>query len=333
MQKIKLLIALLFPLSLLCQDGIRYQGVAFDRSGNILTESPISLRLNIRSGTAMGTEIYSENHEINTSRSGLFVVIIGRGTVESGEWTNIDWTNDSHFLNVQIDPDNGSDYVEVGTTEFLSVPYALHANTALYGPDGTRGLQGPQGNIGPEGPEGVRGPKGAKGPDSPTGPRGRKGPDGPVGPAGVFGSQGQTGPQGDKGPTGNKGARGPQGPAGNQGSKGADGPQGETGDQGPQGDQGPEIGEPGPRGPVGLPGDPNGSQGEQGPQGNTGLPGPPGLIQVGAAGPSGIGQQNIFITPPASPKLDDIYLDSGANRVDGKIGFRYYDGANWIDLN
>jgi len=49
-------------------------------------------------------------------------------TVLSGDYTTIDWTADNHFLNVQVN--SGGGLVDLGTTQFLTVPYAISAQTA-----------------------------------------------------------------------------------------------------------------------------------------------------------------------------------------------------------
>jgi hypothetical protein len=74
-----------------------------------------------------GKVVWEGDHKVKTDAYGLFTLIIGEGTGGSYKFSDIDWANNSHFLNVQVD-DKGS-WVDMGTTQFLSVPYALHANT------------------------------------------------------------------------------------------------------------------------------------------------------------------------------------------------------------
>ncbi len=327
-----LLLSVTISMTLMAQNGIRYQGVAFDRDGNIILDSQISVRFALVTDMIGGQTVYQENHQTFTNASGLFVLLFGTGQADIGTWTSIDWTADNYFLSVDLDPDGGSDYINVGTTEFLAVPYAFHAQTALKGPRGEEGPQGPQGLQGEEGIRGIQGPKGPPGPQGPIGPRGVKGPQGPSGPQG---ESGDVGPQGVQGPDGPPGLAGPEGDQGDQGPEGPIGEQGPMGEQGPQGVQGPmgtEEGDPGPTGPPGPPGDPNGPKGPtgpQGPQGPQGPIGPAGILEVGVPG---IGQQNLLSSPPANPQLHMIYLDTGANRQDELVGFRYFDGNQWIDL-
>ena len=79
-------------------------------------------------GSATGTQVYSENHSVTTNDFGLVNLQIGQGTILSGDFSTIDWGNDSYFLNIQID--QGSGFVDMGTQQFISVPYAMYAKTA-----------------------------------------------------------------------------------------------------------------------------------------------------------------------------------------------------------
>ena len=78
--------------------------------------------------SATGTVVYSEDQATTTNDFGLVNLQIGQGTVNSGTFSTIDWGNDAYFLNIQID--QGSGFVDMGTQQFISVPYALYAKTA-----------------------------------------------------------------------------------------------------------------------------------------------------------------------------------------------------------
>ena len=333
MKKVLTILICLMASLMMAQNGIRYQGVAFDRSGNITIDRDIALLLTIRAGSVNGTEVYQEVHELSTDANGQFVAIIGDGIPLAGTWSDLDWGAGAHFLNVQLDPDQGTDYIDVGTSQFLSVPYAFHAERALRGPSGPQGPKGVEGATGPVGPQGVRGPAGMSGGISPCGPQGLPGPQGPQGPPGAPGADGSQGPQGPSGPQGPPGPQGPIGPQGPTGPEGPVGPQGPKGPMGPEGPPGPEQGAQGPQGPPGPAGDPNGPKGPTGPKGPPGPTGPAGVSGGGGnPGLDGRGLQAVLSSPPDFPREHDIYLDNGTNRADGLPGFRYYDGAAWIDL-
>ncbi|WP_051664130.1 tail fiber domain-containing protein [Dyadobacter crusticola] len=107
-----------------------FQGVARDASGKLLADKNVGLRLSIRPVTALGTPVYQETHTTQTSANGIFNISVGGGTVQSGQFSEIKWASEKFFLQVELDPNGGSNYVNLGATELLSVPYALHAEEA-----------------------------------------------------------------------------------------------------------------------------------------------------------------------------------------------------------
>ena len=125
--------------------GINYQAVARDASGNELINRNIDVRLSIISGSPAGEIEWEEVHsEVTTSQFGLFNIIIGQGIYSNGTVTSfedIPWGDDLFFLKVEIKFD--SEYLTMGTMQFLSVPYALYAQKSLE--------PGPQGPPGPAG--------------------------------------------------------------------------------------------------------------------------------------------------------------------------------------
>ncbi len=164
-----------------------YQGVARDNSGNILPAQNIGLRLSIRQGTPTGTIIYRETHSTSTNSFGLFDIEAGGGTIISGIFSSIDWSAGPYFFQTEMDVIGGNNYLNLGTTQLLSVPYALYAETSgSGGSTGATGATGPSGPVGETGATGVTGVTGISGPTGVTGPTGvgTTGPTGPTGPAG-----------------------------------------------------------------------------------------------------------------------------------------------------
>jgi len=180
--------------------GIHYQAVARDNYGKEIVNRKISVKFSVISGNPLGTAVYQELHQdVVTSRYGVFSLIIGQGTptgnAPCGELSQIAWESAHHFLKVEVKFEN--DFMDMGTMQFLAVPYALFAKKSL--------------EPGPEGPAG------------PTGPQGIKGDQGPEGDAGAQGIQGLQGPKGDTGAQGIQGLQGPKGDTGLQGLKGDQG--------------------------------------------------------------------------------------------------------------
>ena len=266
-------------------NAIPYQGVARNMSGNIIASQSISLRLSIRDVSSAGTVVYSEVHNVVTTSLGLFNVNIGQGSNQTGTLAAVNWGSAAKYIQVELDPAGGTSYTNMGTTQLMSVPYALYAQNS-----NTPGPAGPVGPVGPTGATGPVGPAGPAGPLGPVGPAGATGPAGPAGPVGSQGTQGDPGPVGPDGATGPTGVPGPVGPTGPIGPAGATGPAGVAGPAGPAGVPGPQ----GLQGPIGIqgiqgipgPAGPTGPMGATGPAGSTGPAGPTGPTgATGSAGP------------------------------------------------
>lgn len=106
--------------------GINYQAIARDDDGDILANRNISIRFTITDGSA-GMVQYVERHAVTTNQFGLVTVIIGTGTQTSGEFEDITWAIISPWLRVEMDPNGGNQFVILGSSQLMSVPYALYA--------------------------------------------------------------------------------------------------------------------------------------------------------------------------------------------------------------
>jgi hypothetical protein len=113
-------------------DLVNFQGIARDASGNILPNKNISVRLSIINDNTSGNLLYSETRNITTNILGYFNIIIGGSgaTSTSGFFSDIDWSSENKFLRTEIDPNGGSSFINLGTTQLISVPYALNSKTA-----------------------------------------------------------------------------------------------------------------------------------------------------------------------------------------------------------
>ncbi|MGX5858530.1 tail fiber domain-containing protein [Dyadobacter jiangsuensis] len=113
-----------------------FQGVAKKADGKAVSSAVISIRLTIHSETISGTVVYQETHSAQTNPSGIFNIQIGGGNVVSGTFTAIPWKTFPHFLQMEMDPLGGSAYTDLGTTQMLSVPYAIQAKESTKWSDG-----------------------------------------------------------------------------------------------------------------------------------------------------------------------------------------------------
>ena len=147
---------------------LNYQAVARDASGSPLSANTnVNLRFSIHDATSGGTVVYQESQGATTNQFGLVTVQIGNGIVSLGTFSTISWGNTAKYLQVEMSI-NGGGYTDMGTSQLISVPYALYAENSggaagITGPTGPQGIQGPQGVQGAQGIQGFTGATGATG--------------------------------------------------------------------------------------------------------------------------------------------------------------------------
>ena len=110
--------------------GIPYQAIARNASGVAIANTAVKVRFSIRDSIATGVIKYQETHNPTTSTLGLFSVNVGMGTVVSGTFSGINWGKNAKFLQVELNTTGGTTYTDLGTTQMMSVPYALYAGQA-----------------------------------------------------------------------------------------------------------------------------------------------------------------------------------------------------------
>jgi hypothetical protein len=109
---------------------IGYQAVIRNAQDSLLRDQQIGIQISLMQGWVTGDEVYVESQITSTNINGLITIQIGTGTQISGSLNGVDWSDGPYFLNTAIDPTGGTNYTITGTSQLLSVPYALHANTA-----------------------------------------------------------------------------------------------------------------------------------------------------------------------------------------------------------
>lgn len=107
-----------------------YQAVVRNTNNTLINNQTIGMQVSIIQGSANGNIVYSETQTPTSNSNGLISIEVGNGTVNSGNLNNIDWENGPYFIQTELDPNGGNSYTINGTSQLLSVPYALHANTA-----------------------------------------------------------------------------------------------------------------------------------------------------------------------------------------------------------
>jgi hypothetical protein len=128
----KLLSVLLFVIAstaIMAQSPLKfnYQGIARDNAGKELKSQNLGIRINIHYLSGSGTIIYQEKHTATTNNFGVFTVKVGAGTVLSGTFSTINWADGPYYIETELDPTGGTSYSSMGTSQLISVPYALYA--------------------------------------------------------------------------------------------------------------------------------------------------------------------------------------------------------------
>lgn len=131
MKKLFSLFVLFISIAIYAQvpQGISYQAIALSASGNPVVSAPVGIRLSILDNSATGTALYTETFLKTTNGQGLFNLVIGQGTATFGTFSGINWKTNSKFLKMELDVAGGTNYALIGTTQLLSVPYALAAKS------------------------------------------------------------------------------------------------------------------------------------------------------------------------------------------------------------
>jgi len=109
--------------------AFKYQAIARDESGNVLSIWDISLRVSIKQQDTEES-VYIETHKVQTNIYGLVNIVIGEGQREKGDFSDIKWGEQRHYLKIEMDIDGGNNFKEMGTTQLYAVPYALYADEA-----------------------------------------------------------------------------------------------------------------------------------------------------------------------------------------------------------
>lgn len=107
-----------------------YQSVIRNNIGDIVSNGMIGMKISILQSDVNGTVVFSETHSTQSNSNGLITIQVGLGNNVSGNINMIDWANGPFFIKSEIDPSGGNNYTITGTSQILSVPYALYSKKA-----------------------------------------------------------------------------------------------------------------------------------------------------------------------------------------------------------
>lgn len=108
--------------------GFNYQATVRNSSGQLLTNQIVLVKFNILQNSSSGAVVYSENQTANTDDLGHINLVVGQGTAVTGTFSGINWGTGNYYLGIELN--SGSGYNPMGTTQLLSVPYALFAQNS-----------------------------------------------------------------------------------------------------------------------------------------------------------------------------------------------------------
>jgi hypothetical protein len=132
MKKFSILLLFLFSaVSIFAQapEKMSYQAVLRDASNTLLTNQEVGVQISILQGTITGTAVYTETQTATTNINGLVSIEIGSGT-SSDDFSAIDWSAGPYFIKTATDPSGASSYTIIGTSQLMSVPFAMYAKTS-----------------------------------------------------------------------------------------------------------------------------------------------------------------------------------------------------------
>jgi uncharacterized protein (TIGR02145 family) len=107
-----------------------YQAMIRNSSGELVKSNNVGMQISILQGSETGTAVYVETHTKMTNENGLVTLEIGSGTIVTGIFAEIDWSTGIYFIKTETDPTGGTIYSIEGTSQLLSVPYALYSKNA-----------------------------------------------------------------------------------------------------------------------------------------------------------------------------------------------------------
>ena len=131
MKKLYLILALILTTLSFAQtpQGFNYQATVRDNFGELVVSQNVNFKFKVIQGLPTNEPLYAETHQnVSTDDLGHVVLVIGDGTPTTGTFSEIDWSLGNYFLGIELD--TGSGYVAIGTTQMLSVPYALYAESS-----------------------------------------------------------------------------------------------------------------------------------------------------------------------------------------------------------
>ena len=130
MKKLFIHLACVFTLIATAQapQGFNYQSTVRNNLGSLIINQSVIFKFNILQDSNSGLVVYSENQTTITDDLGHFNLVIGEGNPITGTFSSINWGSGTYYLSIELNITGTS--IAIGTTQLLSVPYALYSNSS-----------------------------------------------------------------------------------------------------------------------------------------------------------------------------------------------------------
>ena len=111
--------------------GISYQAIARNAGGVPISNHSLQIKFSIVDSVVTGGLVYIESHNTTTNNFGLFSLTVGLGTPILNSFNNINWSKNNKYLKIEMDTNNTSNWILIGTQQMMSVPYSLWSANGL----------------------------------------------------------------------------------------------------------------------------------------------------------------------------------------------------------
>lgn len=130
MKKLLTLLVLIATMATFAQapQGFNYQATVRNSAGALITNQIVGFKFSIKQTSASGTTVYSETQYVTPDNLGQVSLVVGTGTPSTGTFATINWSSGTYYLAIELN--TGTGFLAMGTTQLLSVPYALYANSS-----------------------------------------------------------------------------------------------------------------------------------------------------------------------------------------------------------
>ena len=136
-----IVIATLTQLHAQAPQGFNYQATVRNSSGDLVVNTNVYFKFNVMQGSQTSLPVFTEIHYVPTDDLGQVTLVIGQGTATTGTFSELDWSLGSYYLGIELSINGANNYVAMGTTQLLSVPYALYAENSGNAPPTTPNLE------------------------------------------------------------------------------------------------------------------------------------------------------------------------------------------------